>query len=88
VLLLAASLQLIERKRVLVQVVTGWSVCRSACPFGALLKNVWLDQDAVWDGGSAVFSDEAGSVGSYPVGRVILGVNVGHPIVTNGEFVV
>jgi len=41
--------------------------------------------DVVWDGRSDESRDEAG----FGIGQqdgVILGANVGHPIVTNGEF--
>ena len=52
------------------------------------MENSSLDLDAVWGGGSDGSKDEASSgVGDCPTARAIMGVDVGSPIVTNGDFV-
>jgi len=66
-------------------------MCLSVCPESVLWQNGWLDLDDVWGGEwgwSRVWCITWG--GDCRRGRgsfELLGVNVGHPIVTNGDFV-
>ena len=83
------SLYLIEHKQVLVQVMSFIpSVGRSVSVnlSGILWKNGSFNLDAVWGGRSAGSKDEA-SRWIAPWQGSILGVNVGHPIATNRDFV-
>ena len=64
------------------------SICRSVRLSSALWQNGGSDLDAVWHHRSDGSGDEAGSGvwGSVHGKGVLLGPNVGHAIVTNGNF--
>jgi len=63
-------------------------MCRSVCLEDVLSQNGRLDLDAVWDGewvGRGMGVLDGGR--DRRMGSGSFGVNVGHPIVTNGDFV-
>jgi len=64
------------------------SVGLSVCPQSVLSQNGWLDLDAIWDG--EWDRSRMGVLYGFLDRRrewAVLGVNLGRPIVTNGDFV-
>ena len=63
-----------------------WSVCVSVCPVDCG-KSGRSDLDAIWHGRSDGSRDEAGrGFGDRSWEGLILGANMGCPIVTNGDL--
>jgi len=92
-LLLAVSPQSIEHKWVLVQVLSpipsvGLSVGLSVGCLSSVLRKIahwiWMPFGVVGQLGPRIRQVDSGD---HPMGRGNFGVNEGHPIVTNGNFV-
>jgi len=64
------------------------SVSQSVCPKSVLWQHSWLDLDAVWVVSEVGWGmDVLDGDGDRRREESVLGVNLGHPIVTTGDFV-